>query len=380
MQPIRVGFYSHQNYLDRNTWSGTLFRMYQALKSTDLKIINLGNPQKPSLVTKLVKRLQKIQERPLLGSPEFLKINQNFVEQVQKQLLKTPCDVLFAPVADQELYFLETKIPIIYASDTTVDLHCKYYTLKFNEQEIEWRFKQEKVAISKASQFIYPSQWAAESAIETYNLERDKVEIIPYGANIDDIPLTEKLNLFRSKNFFPCKLLFIGKDWQRKGGDIAVQALRYLEHLGFDVQLTILGTVPPEGVNNPNIKVIPFLDKNLPEERQQFDQLLLSSHFFIFPTRADCSPIVVCEANAFGLPVITTDVGGISTMITNDKNGYMLPLSATGEEFGQVIAKIIADPNQYEQMSYHSRQEYEQRLNWEKWGESVEKVIKTMLK
>lgn len=382
MQSIRVGFYSYQNYFDRNAWSGTLFRMYQALKSTELEIINLGFPKKPSLVTKLVNRLQKQNSKPAeLGSPEFVQKYQSFAAKVQKQLVKTPCDFIFASVADREIYFLDTNIPIISASDTTVELLSKSYSLPWKPQELEWSFKQEKVVFDKVRKLIYSSEWAANSAINNSNVKKDKIAIIPYGANIDNPPSVEQIKLCKSKDFSPCKLLFIGKNWERKGGAIAVETLNYLEKMGIDAQLTILGSVPPEekDVKNKRIKVIPFLDKNSPHQRQQFDDLLLSSHFFIFPTRADCSPIVTCEANAFGLPVITTDVGGIPTIIKNGKNGYMLPLSATGEDFAKVIANIIADPTQYENLVYFSREEYEQRLNWEKWAESVAQVIKGMM-
>ena len=141
----------------------------------------------------------------------------------------------------------------------------------------------------------------------------------------------------------------------------------------------MIGCVPPSEFQHEKLKVIPFLNKNIPEEQEQFSQLLLNSHFLVFPTRADCSPIVICEANAYGIPVITTDAGGIPTILKEGKNGYMLPLSAGGDEYAKLIATHFANKETYEQLVRSSREEYDDRLNWNKWAESTYKIMINML-
>lgn len=49
--------------------------------------------------------------------------------------------------------------------------------------------------------------------------------------------------------------------------------------------------------------------------------------------RADCIPFVFNEANAFGLPMITADTGGVPDMIRIGENGYVLPYGARGFEY-----------------------------------------------
>jgi glycosyltransferase involved in cell wall biosynthesis len=131
-------------------------------------------------------------------------------------------------------------------------------------------------------------------------------------------------------------------------------------------------------MTHDQVQVIPYLNKNEPQQRQQLEQLFLTSHFFIFPTRADCSPIVVCEASAYGLPILTTEVGGIPTIVENGKNGYMLPLSASGEDYARLIAEIVSDSTRYNQLVHSSRQEYDSRLNWERWAESFSEIVMNM--
>jgi glycosyltransferase involved in cell wall biosynthesis len=377
MKRLRVGFLSAQNYFDKTSWSGILYSMHQALMSTDLEIINLGYPSQPSrwrgLWNRFVNRLSKNKPPAKQGSQRYIAECKKFASGVQKQLLKAPCDVIFAPVVDTELNFVETDIPIVKLSDATFPLIRQGYNLNLDQQEIDWILKDEALAISRATKLVYPSQWAANSAISQYQVDPAKIAIIPFGANIEQPPSASEVLSPRATT--PCRLLFVGRDWQRKGGNIAFETFISLLQRGVDAELIVLGSVPREQFKHDKLTVIPYLNKKVPDERQQIYNLFLKAHFFIFPTRADCSPIVISEASAFGLPVITTDVGGIPTIIKNGKNGYMLPLSASSDDYANLIVENFSDRTRYENLVRSSREEYERRLNWNKWAEDMEQVF-----
>lgn len=377
MGRLRVGFLSSQNYLDKTAWSGILYYMQKALKARDLQLIYLGEPRKYSLWRKLLSHLRKNNLDSKKGSSRYIAEYMRFASKVEGQIVKTPCDVIFAPVASAELAFLETNIPIIYLSDATFSLYFKNYQLNLNQQEFEWAAKEESIAISKASKLIYPSEWAANSAICDYHAEAAKIEVFPFGANLDAPPSANEVLSKKQTSY--CRLLFVGKDWHRKGGDIAFQTLLSLSMMGFDAELVVVGCVPPPDVKHDKLMVIPFLNKNVPQQQQHLNEIFLSSHFFIFPTRADCSPIVICEANAFGLPVITTEVGGIPTIVKNAKNGYMLPVSASGDDYANLIVKNFSEQTCYKHLVRSSREEYDMRLNWTKWAESLHNLIISMI-
>jgi glycosyltransferase involved in cell wall biosynthesis len=139
-----------------------------------------------------------------------------------------------------------------------------------------------------------------------------------------------------------------------------------------------VGAVPPPQVRHEKLTVIPRLDKNLPLHRQRLDQLLQQSHFLLLPSRAECYGISLCEASAFGLPVLTTAVGGISTVVRNGRNGYKLPLAASGVDYANLLVKLIADRPRYQQLALSSRAEYDQRLNWNRWAESIEDLLRSL--
>lgn len=234
----------------------------------------------------------------------------------------------------------------------------------------------EQRAISKAKKLIYSSDWAAQSAIKDYGAPPEKVHIIPFGANLDWI---SPIPANRERKDQRCNLLFIGKDWQRKGGDLVLAALEKLEELGIPAQLAIVGCQPPGKLPGNKIRVIPYLNKNRDEDARLLEQLFFEADFFVLPTRADCSPIVMAEANAFGLPVISTYTGGLPTIIRDGVNGYLLPLTATGEDFAKVISTVFRDEKKYLELRATSRQEYENRLNWNVWTQRVADVIAGVL-
>jgi glycosyltransferase involved in cell wall biosynthesis len=115
----------------------------------------------------------------------------------------------------------------------------------------------------------------------------------------------------------------------------------------------------------PHLESHGFLSKATQAGRAKLCALLASSDFLLLPTRAEAAGLVFCEASAWGLPIISTDTGGVGTYVRNGINGVTLPLNVGGEEYARAIAGIIADRQLYEQLSRSARNEYETRLNWD---------------
>ncbi len=372
MNKLNVGFFSAQNYLDRRVFSGTLYKMYQSLDSLPINLMNLGSPHVPEVLGISGKIWRKIKSKVINKPSAENVVDPQFRQVIKEQLQRYSLDVIFAPVACQEMQYLDTDIPIIYASDVTYKLWVETYNLEYSQNQEQW----DSSAILRGKKLVYSSQWAANSAIEDYGANRENVEIVPFGANIDTIPDVEKTLEKCSLN--RCSLLFIGRNWERKGGKLAFDTLTSLLEMGVDADLLVIGCHPPSQYKHERLRVIPDLDKNIPQEREKFNNLLLESHFLIFPTRADCSPIVICEANAYGIPVMTTDVGGIPTIIKNGKNGFMLPLSASGQDYAELIKASFSDAKQYQNLVKDARAEYEARLNWQKWAKRIYEIMQEL--
>ena len=360
--------------------------MQRALKQRGLEVVYLGDPQeKETWLHKLMAYGEKLRSVLKLSLPEAQQ-RQRFAQHVRQQLSQLPCDVIFAPIASTEVMAIESETPLVYLSDATAKLfHDEYLRdysagiqVEVDDAALEQAEHNEVVAISKADHLVYPSAWAARSAIQDYGADRSKVTIIPMGANLEHPPTAEEVLARRRAPSpdEPLRLLFVGLHWQRKGGSIAFETLLSLLDRGINAELTIVGCVPP--IEHPKMTVIPFLNKNSPRQQQQLDELFWQAHLFILPTRAECFGMVLCEAGAFGLPVLATEVGGIPSIITDGLNGYMLPVEAGGEAYASIASELRNDPLRYEQMVQASREEYDQRLNWGSWADRMKTVLSSL--
>jgi glycosyltransferase involved in cell wall biosynthesis len=219
------------------------------------------------------------------------------------------------------------------------------------------------------------SEWTKQSAIADYNIAANKITVAPLGANLDTVPLISELK--KQKNSI-CQLLFLGVEWERKGGQIALDTFYLLKKNGVPVQLTIIGCTPPEDsvkhADVSGITVIPFINKHNATEAEHLYRIIRNSDFLLLPTRAECAGVAFCEASAFGIPSITTDTGGVSSYVQEGINGYALPLSAGAADYAQKITEIFSDAEMYRQLCISSRQKYEALLNWNSWGSSFHHI------
>lgn len=281
-------------------------------------------------------------------------------------------DAVFAPGGVEGVAYLETDLPVIMYSDATweriVDYHRAYSNLApfvfRSGEEIESR------AILRSDLLLYSSTWAADSAIEHYGADPDRV-IIPFiGANFLDPPTREEI-LPRTIGEGPVRLLMVGVNWFNKGGAIARQVLEGLLERGIDATLTVAGCTVPEEERHPAMTVVPFLNKGIPEERARFRALWSDADFFILPSRFEAAGLVFCEASAFGLPILAARTGGIPSIVRDGANGFTIPHAAEPDGYIDHILELRSDPDAYTRLAESARAEYETRLNWEVWGRTV---------
>ena len=173
-----------------------------------------------------------------------------------------------------------------------------------------------------------------------------------------------------------CKLLFLGVDWLRKGGDVALKVAEELNKSGLETELTIVGCNPI--INKPLlnfVKTLGFISKKTKKGRSEINNLLAKSHFLILPSRAEAFGIVFCEASSFGVPVITTNVGGITTAVKDGFNGKTFSKDASIEEYCTYIFNLWFNYSEYKKLALSSFNEYQSRLNWTIAGKNVKKIL-----
>jgi len=364
----------------RSSWGGTVDRITQTLQQHCGDVHHIGAIRsRQKLVGKVINKATKLLLKKNYLYNHTFGLAKSYAKTAGPRLTERPYDVIIAPSGGTETAFLETDIPIVLIEDANFSLLQNYYAEYSNllQRSAYMTDKLEQLAVQRAGMILHPSPWAVEGTVKTYQADPEKVHFVPFGANFGTPPPLEVVQ--RKKRSDTCRLLFIGVDWVRKGGEIAFETLLELEKLGVEAELIILACTPPERFKHERMQVIPYLDKRIESERQRFEELFETSDFLFLPTRSECYGMVFCEASAYGLPSITTDTGGVCGAVTNGENGFRLPLEARGREYAELIARVYKDEAGYMDLVQSSRAAFDARLNWDAWGKTVTGLIEEML-
>lgn len=361
----------------KSAWSGTIRYIGEALQSAGVEVHVLDPVWEWQ--TQLLNIFGKIMRRIGLNDPMLNRsrtLSRLKARTLQKRLASTNFDALVAPVGSTLISEFPSGIPIIYISDATLPLMQDYYS-KFGQtfaQGSARAIASEQAALHRADLLIYPTWWAANSAIEDFGIDRESILVQPFGANLSDVP--DRDIALQPRRMGPLRLLFCGVEWERKGGDVALSALSELLASGLEAELTILGCFPPEGaLSDPDlaraVTVVPFLDKSRAEEQARFRNIFLEADIFILPTVAECYGLVFCEAAACGVVSFGTATGGVPEVIRDGQTGRTLPPGSSGKDYADAILGVINSSDGLETMREAARLDFEERLNWEVWGNAV---------
>jgi len=375
---MRTGFAGRWDPLQKNSWSGIYYSTYQEIKKySEVEVFHYKWPWYIREQLILHKQVQKLRHKKV--AVEFLRTYAKwFSRQLEKDMRTARLDILFVPAAPQLIAYCKTSVPVIFMTDATFQQIQGYYDSFDNlaPYNISQGIELDKLAFQKAAHCMLASDWAKRSAIRDYGIPEDKITVAPFGANFDIIPGPDEVK--KEKNRI-CQLLFLGVEWERKGGQIALDTFYALQRKGVPAHLTIIGCIPPVPVTDKDITVIPFIDRHNTEEAKRLYDITRDSDFLLLPTRAECAGIVFCEASAFGVPSITTNTGGVSTNVQDGINGFALPTEATAADYAEKIAELFFDDAAYRQLSKNSRKKFEEELNWEHWGKTFYGIAQKIL-
>jgi len=277
---------------------------------------------------------------------------------------------------------LRCDAPLIFVHDATwhdlLDFYPRYDRRRLAPETIAGGHELTRMALANCDRVIYSSNWAAASARANYGLNSSKIRVHPFGANLTTVPTAEavRCSIVR-RGQGVCRLLFVGVDWWRKGGDIAIAVTRALVASGIPAELYVVGSDPPAGAD-PVVRAHGFLDRKNKIQAAELTSLFAEADFLLLPSRADCSPIVLSEAAANGLPVVSTAVGGIPEIMGEGSWGQLFAPNAPAADYAAWIARTFADRALYEFMARRARQEYENRLSWEAFGQMLVAEIEAL--
>ncbi|NTS39508.1 glycosyltransferase family 4 protein [Flavisolibacter sp. BT320] len=367
------------------TWSGTPAHIIAALEKKGHEVVSIAlrKPTEPWHYDWLRRIYFKTQQKWFLSIVEK-ELLEDIGRQLDRAVAKAEPDLVVIMHSDF-LAYCTFNVPSIVVHDTTFASLVDYYPefTNLTKRSIQAGNDMYQRALDKASAAVFSGGWASQSAVTDYKVDPNKIFTIPFGANLQEAPAENDVESWIEKRSLAttCRFLFLGVNWGRKGGPDALRFVKELNKLGIPSQLIIVGCSPViDKDSEPYVQQLGFLSKDKPEESRLLESLLQSSQALLVPSVAECFGCVYCEANAYGLPVLARDTGGIPEIIKDGKNGLLLMQGETPEALALRWAKIYSSKDAYQQMSRNARIEYTTRLNYGVFVEKLEAIAFPLVK
>lgn len=247
-----------------------------------------------------------------------------------------------------------------YVVHTDYNYHLRYSHPHYQPKTV-WSNNSQKQIILNSEKALYhhalhtfvPSEYIRQSLINFYEVPADKVSVVGRGipsALPEHLPERD----FRQKRF-----LFIGepKSFDRKGGEDLVAAFARVRKTYPHATLTMVGPSPEMIGTHKGITALGTVD------RQALHQVFEDHTCFVFPTRQEPFGLVIAEAMAYGLPVVTTTVDGISELVLDGETGVLIP-PCNDADLTEAMLKICDNPKKAEEMGKVGHERIRAHFTW----------------
>lgn len=227
-----------------------------------------------------------------------------------------------------------------------------------------WIELEKEIYRNAALTFVRSSN-VRRSLVEEYGTPAEKAVLVYAGSNAS-------VNSRKTANtdYAQPVILFVGLDWQRKGGPDLLEAFRIVHQACPDARLIILGAQPD--VSLPNCEVV---GKIPPEDLDRYYQ---QASVFCLPTHLEPFGIVFIEAMTARLPIVATRVGAIPDFVEEGRNGWLVePGDIQG--LASALLKLVESPSTCKAFGEHSFHLTREKYSWQAVGKRFQHHIQRIL-
>lgn len=221
-------------------------------------------------------------------------------------------------------------------------------------------------AFKQASHIFTRSDFVRGSVIQDYGIAPELVSTVGGGVNLKALPdITEK-----NRNSAPT-VLFIGKDFYRKGGDILLKAFAQARNQVSEAKLVMVTDGPvPSDLPIENVTVVaPTWDRSV------IESLYSKADVFALPSRLETWGDVLIEAMSYGLPCVGVQSDSMGEIIQNGKTGMLVPVEDV-ENLGTALIQLLQKREIRNMYGRAGREIVKNQFTWERVAQKMAKVMK----
>lgn len=215
-----------------------------------------------------------------------------------------------------------SRIPSVVSLDATplqYDSLGEFYAHEGGPSWLEnFKFKLNQQCYQRAKHLVTWSDWAKNSLVKDYGVAEKKITVIPPGVNVAEWQAVGE-QAIDGPSDRPVRILFVGGDLKRKGGHDLINAFK-AANSELDTPLELHLVTRDRIEAEPHLFVYNNMQANSPELKALYQQ----ADIFCLPTYGDCLPMVLSEAAATALPLISTDVAAIPEIVRPNESGILI--------------------------------------------------------
>lgn len=321
---VKVAHFTDTFY-DLNGVAGTLRRQAETARKLGKQytIITCDSEKRPDLPGVMnfkpiaTFKLEEYREQKFYYPPFLEILNYCYRENFTHIHAATPGPIGLSAIAVAKIL----NIPIVGTYHTAFPKYVRYFTDDnamegFLWKYMLWYYKQ------MACVFV-PSRSTGQDLI-LKGLNPEKVQAYPRGVNIEEFHPDKRNGVYKNDRLEGrLKLLYVGRISREKDLPLLARSFRKLCHFRDDLSLVIVGDGPYLEDMKRETGGLPVVFKGrlLGED---LAAAYASSDLFVFPSTTDTFGNVVLEAQASGIPVIVTDMGGPQENLRPGKTGFIV--------------------------------------------------------
>ena len=352
---------------DRNTWSGASHHLFSALRRRGV-LAGVVDGRPPATVDLALKAMsvrasgRRWAERYEFGT--FHRAARSwFGARRARDVDPRPEALLQVGAYFDFVRFSRSPRPRLRCSyhDSNLELFRRLWT-HFEDPDAShvWReLRSERRTLDSLDLVMTMSDWLRRSFMRDFGQPADKVVTVGSGVNLTDLPSPPP-----DRKPASARLLFVGLEWERKGGPQLLAAFERLRADRPDAALLVVGPEQPRGAVQPGVHWLGRIDRPTADGDASFDRLLREATLFVLPSIYDPMPNAVLEAMTYALPCVGTRVCGIPEMIEDRVSGRLVE---PGDVDGLYAAlrELVADPVRARAMGEAGRRTVLERFTWD---------------
>jgi glycosyltransferase involved in cell wall biosynthesis len=221
----------------------------------------------------------------------------------------------------------------------------------FKGAELDRWLEAERRLYQGASHVFTMGGPAARSVVDSYGVASGRVSVVGGGANFAELPVPR-----HAPNGAPT-VLFVGRDFRRKGGEVLLDAFRSVRARNPNARLIVAGTddVP----HQPGVEVLGTV-----RGREALAQLYATSTVFCLPSLFEPYGLVLLEAMANGLPCVATRADAFPEIVEDGRTGRLVP-PGNPSALAEALVELLEDPAGTRVLGEAGRRRVEESLNWD---------------